>query len=148
MNWYDGPWGPGAKMSRSLEKKDYEDESTLFVKFKGILTQEIQRNGVQDFASWCLKHGIEVVAEMDEIAPTEAFIVGYRTWERILGEQGKDKQHVLRVLAKAGLDLEDKIVDFIVRLGDRVPVSDNEDLVYLFPRDFVDKSLLFNMMPD
>lgn len=124
------------------EYKQYENEAILFMKFKGLLSSH------QITSSWCLKHGIEVVTEMDEIAPMEAFLVGYRTWERILGEQGTDKQHVLRVIAKAGLDLDDKIVEFIVRLGDRVPVSDNEDLVYLFPRDLVDKALLFNIIPD
>jgi len=147
MTWYDGPWGAGSLMSRSLEKTDYEDEATLFLKFKGILNQTLQTKG-QDFISWCLRHGIEVTDEIDEIAPVEAFIIGYRTWQRLLGEKGEGKEYVLRVLAKAGIELDDKIVNFIVRIGDRVPVSHGEDLVYLFPRDFVDKALLFNMMPD
>lgn len=143
MIWYEAPWGPGTLMLRSfLEDIQYEDEAALLIKFKGLLSSH------HITSEWCLRHGIEVITEMDDIAPMEAFLVGYRTWERILGEQGKCKQHVLRVLAKAGLDLEDKIVDFIVQLGDRIPVSENEDLVYLFPRDFVNKVLLFGTLPD
>jgi hypothetical protein len=136
-------------MLRSLgHDMNNEEENALFIKFKGILSQHLARTWGQNLSEWCLRNEIEIITEIDEIAPMEAFILGYRTWERLSGLKGEGRDHVLCVLAKAGLDLDDKIVDFIVRLGDRVPVSDNEEVAYLFPRDFVNKALLFNMMPN
>lgn len=139
--------GPATLMLRSLVQDEHLEENSSFVKFKGLLTPRLY-GGNQDIFQWCLKHGVEVVSEMDEIAPVEAFMIGYRTWERILGEKGEGREHVLKVLGGAGIELEDKIVDFLVRIGDRVPVSLSEDLVFIFTRDLYDKVLLFNMIPE
>lgn len=132
--------------SRAFVQNEHLEESSAYIKFKGLVSGRLYRS--DDLNSWCLRYGVEIIPEMDEIAPIEAFVVGYRTWERILGKKGEGREHVLDVIAGAGLELDDKIVDFLVRLGDRVPVSESEDLVFLFPRDLYDKILVFNMVPD
>lgn len=106
--------------------KTMEDEVRRFLKFKELVQGMISSVNVNH---WCLRHGVEIVQEIPEIAPMEVFFIGLKMNPKPDG-------------------LSDEVLGFIERVGDRVPVSDNEDFAYLFPRDMYEKILFFNMLPD
>lgn len=108
-------------------KNNHYDEAVRFVKFKELVMEKLSSVGVNH---WCLRNGIEIVPERDELAPMEVFFLGVR-----LGG-------ILPERADPG------VLDFISHVGDRVPVSDNEDFAYLFPRDMYEKALFFQTLPD
>lgn len=109
-----------------MENSHYE-ETVRFVKFKELVMEKLSS---VDVNHWCLRNGIEIVRERNEIAPMEVFFLGLR----------------LGGLPPEGPSPE--TLDFISHVGDRVPVSDNEDFAYLFPRDMYEKVLLFQILPD
>lgn len=101
-----------------------EDEVRRFLKFKGLVQGMISSVAVNH---WCLRHGVEIVQEIPEISPMEVFFIGLRT-------EGAD-------------EMSPGVEALVARVGDRVPVSDNEDFAYLFPRDLYEKILLFETVP-
>lgn len=108
---------------RSVDEQVYEEAARNFLKFKGLVYRKITSE------QWCWNHGIQIVPEMiPEIEPAEIFFLAWRL---------SDKRP----------EVSKEILDFVEKVGDRVPVSD-EDRVYLFPRDLHDKILLFNAVPD
>ena len=102
-------------------------ETVRFVKFKELVMEKLYS---VDVNHWCLRHGIEIVQERNEFAPMEVFFLGLR----LGGLPPEEADH--------------GALDFISHVGDRVPVSDNEDFAYLFPRDMYEKVLLFQILPD
>lgn len=127
--WWVNFDGLGAKMLRSsIEKRDYKDEAERFIKFKSLVQGKLSSIDVNQ---WCLRNGVEIVSEMYKIAPIEVFFLGLKmSGLEHLGEVGED------------------VISFIEMVGDRIPVSDNEDFAYLFPKDLYDKILLFGVLPD
>lgn len=126
--WWVNYDGLGTRMLRSsMEKMNYKDEAERFVKFKELVRGKLSS---VDVNHWCVRNGIEIVAEMDKIAPIEVFFLG------------------LKVAGIESLgEVEPEVLDFISHVGDRVPVSDNEDFAYLFPRDLYEKILMFGVLP-
>lgn len=127
--WWVDYDGLGTKMLRaSMESVNYKDEAERFIKFKALVQGRLSSIDVNH---WCLRNGVEIVAERHQIAPMEVFFLGLKLGGREpLGE------------------VEQEVLDFISYVGDRVPVSDNEDFAYLFPRDLYEKILLFGVLPD
>lgn len=95
------------------------NEVERFERFKNLVWDRIT-------PSWCLKHGVECVQEVPQIAPMDIFFLGVR-----MGE----------------IHAED--LDFVNYVGDRIPMSlDGDDIAYLFPKDLYEKILVFNFVPD
>lgn len=105
---------------------NHMDETNRFMKFKELVEPRLCSTGCH---LWLVDHGIGVVEEPAEIAPVEVFFIGLRS-----GEVELDS-------------LPPNVLKFVEMVGDRVPVSNNEDFAYLFPRDLYDKILLFGMLP-
>ena len=111
----------------SMEKINYKEEAERFVKFKELVQEKLSS---VDVNQWCVRNAVEIVAEKHQIAPMEVFFLGLKVGGmESLGE------------------VEQEVLDFISHVGDRVPVSDNEDFAYLFPRDLYEKILMFGMLP-
>ena len=127
---------------------DFKTENELFITFKSLIRKKILK--CERVNDWCLRHGVEIIPEMHEIAPIEAFIFAYRVVDGMFpDEKGSTKtERVREVSERSNLGVSEDVLNLILKIGDRVPVSIDEDLVYLFPRDFYDKVLLFNMVPD
>lgn len=119
MREFDGQL---AKVFRSVDQEVYETAARKFMKFKGRVYGKI---GSED---WCFRHGVEILSEsIPEIEPMEVFFLAWR-------------------LTEDRMDVSKEILDLIEKVGDRIPVSD-EERVYLFPKDFYDKVLLFGTAP-
>lgn len=108
-----------------MENSHYE-ETVRFVKFKELVMEKLSS---VDVNHWCLRNGVEIVQEMSEIAPIEVFFLGLN-------------------ISPMPDGLSEETIRFVERVGDRVPVSDNEDFAYLFPKELYDKILVFGMLPD
>jgi hypothetical protein len=113
--------GTLTKVFRSVDSEVYEEAARKFMKFKGRVYGKIASE------EWCFRHGVEIVSEsIPEIEPIEVFFLAWRLAEN----------H----------PVSKEIMDFIEKVGDRIPVSD-EERVYLFPKDLHDKILLFGVAP-
>jgi hypothetical protein len=106
------------------------DETRKFLKFKDIVGPKL--NSV-DVNLWCVRHDVEIIEELPEVAPIETFFLAYRS--------AVDKTPYENLL-------DEKVRCFIRHVGDRIAVSDNEDFAYLFPRDLYEKILVFGTVPD
>lgn len=114
--------GTLTKVFRSVDEQVYEEAARKFMKFKGRVYGKI---GSED---WCFRHGVEIVSEsVPEIEPMEVFFLAWR-------------------LSDERPELSKEILDLIEKVGDRIPVSD-EERVYLFPKDLHDKILVFGVAP-
>lgn len=102
------------------------DEARNLMRFKSLVAGALSSPKVNQ---WCLENGVEIVLEIPEIAPMEIFCLG------------------LRIRQDLDIKLEDKIQAFIERVGDRIPVSENEDFAYLFPKDLYEKILILGAAP-
>lgn len=95
------------------------DELERFERFKNLVWDSIT-------PSWCLKHGVECIDEIPEIAPMDIFFLGVR----------------MGVIISEDLNI-------FKYVGDRIPLSlDGDDIAYLFPKDLYEKILVFNFVPD
>lgn len=118
METFDGPL---ANVFRSVDQEVYENAARKFMKFKGLVYRRI------DSEEWCWRNGVEIVQEMPEIEPAEVFFLAWR-------------------LSDERPEVPKEIMEFVERVGDRIPVSDDER-VFLFPRDLHDKIVVFGATP-
>lgn len=106
---------------RSVDREVYENAARKFMKFKGLVYGKITSE------EWCWRNGVEIAQEIPEIEPAEVFFLAWR-------------------LADERPEVPREILEFVERVGDRVPVSD-EERIYLFPRDLYEKILVFLSVP-
>lgn len=108
---------------------DYLVEIRRFTKFKGIVSAILQSVRSHE---WCARNGVDIVPEIEEITPMELFFLG------------------IRAEGRAGCRTYEEHEAGEVRklVGDRIPVSDGEGFVYIFPRDLYEKILVFESIPD
>ena len=109
------------KVFRSVDEEVYEEAARRFLKFKGLVY------GKMDSEDWCWRNGVQIVQEILEIEPAEVFFIAWR-------------------LSDSRPDVPKEILEFVEKVGDRVPVSD-EERVYLFPKDLHDKIVMFGATP-
>jgi hypothetical protein len=139
---------------------EYLQEMDRLSKFKQIVGPVL---GSVDSHTWCLRNGVEIVPEQEDLKPTEVFCMGFRVWERMYGG-ASTRKGIVRVL-EAGLmeanmsmmwnqllmsdiDEGERFVDFLVRLAGRVPVNEEDsDWLFLFPRDLYEKILVLGFAP-
>lgn len=128
MNFVFGDLMPGQEFFTRLLRgregrmmdEDYLAEIRRFTKFKGVVSEVLQSVRSHE---WCVRNGVDIIPEVEEIAPMELFFLGMRA-------EGRQPESEYAIV------------------GDRIPVSDGDGWVYVFPRDLYEKILVFGMIPD
>lgn len=137
--------------------EDYVLESDRLLKFKQIVSPVL--NSV-DSHLWCVRNGVDIIPEVEEISPTELFCMNFRVWERMFG-RASTREDVVRVVreglrkeTQTEVDVADeKFIDFLAMVAGRVVINETDGLgeatshIFLFPRDLYEKILILGFAP-